>query len=154
MMIVDKHIGRITLIALLALVLALGSCSLKRDNPLDPVSHPDIVVPDIVSEVTTASSPAGASNKFVIITWRSNSPITTTGYYVYRGLGYYSTYTVVDTVYVPTNPGSTTSCTHGAKPWHTVFPGEYYYKISAFKQYPAGRLEGRQSQPAWVRVPV
>ncbi len=146
---------RYILIPMLALAIVSGSCGLKRKNPLDPVADPDIIVPDMVSEVSTAASPAGASNKYVIITWRSNSPITTSGYYVYRGLGYYSQYTVVDTVMVPNNPGTTTSCTHGAKPWHLVFPGEYYYKVSAFKEYPPhGRLEGRQSQPAWVRVPA
>ncbi len=145
---------RYILIPILALAVLTASCGLKRKNPLDPVANPEIVIPEMVSDVVTASSPAGASNKYVIISWRSNSPLTTTGYYVYRGLGYFSTYTVVDTVMVPVNPSNTTTCTHGAKPWHLVFPGDYYYKVSAFKQYPEGRLEGRQSQPAWVRVPA
>ena len=57
------------------------------------------------------------------------------------------TFTIVDTVF-------TNNASHGSKPWHRVVAGEYYYKISAFKEYPDGRLEGRACQPVWVKVPI
>lgn len=132
---------------LVAICLLLAACGLKRSNPLDPNGNPSVFVPETVSNVVCSPSPAGAANKFVIVTWDPNSPIFTTGYYVYRGLAYNSAYAVVDTVF-------TNSCSHGSKPWHLVAPGDYYYKVSAFKIYPEGRLEGRLSQPAFVRVPV
>lgn len=130
---------------ILTLLVAFG-CGLKRSNPLDPV-HPNIYVPEVVSNVTALPSPAGASNKYVNVAWSPNSSLYTDGYYVYRGLGFYSTFTVVDTV-------MTNSCTHGSKPWHSVAPGEYYYKVSAYKTYDGRRLEGRLSMPAFVRVPI
>lgn len=133
-------------VILFLILLVASGCGLKRDNPLDPV-HPGIVVPEIVSNVTASPSPAGASNKYVNLAWTANSSLYTDGYYVYRGLGFYSTFTIVDTV-------MTNSCTHGSKPWHSVSPGEYYYKVSAYKTYGGRRLEGRQSLPAFVRVPI
>ncbi|HAN40902.1 MAG TPA: hypothetical protein GX398_03010 [Candidatus Cloacimonetes bacterium] len=136
-------------IYLILLVLAglLSSCGLKRNNPLDPSSDPTIIVPEIISNLEIYPSPPGAANKFVEMRWRANPSYSTDGYYVYRGLGYFSTFTIVDTVY-------TNNASHGSKPWHRVVPGEYYYKISAFKQYPDGRLEGRACQPVWVKVPI
>ena len=35
----------------------------------------------------------------------------------------------------------------------TVRPGDYYYRVSAYKTYPEGKLEGRRSEPYWVRIP-
>jgi hypothetical protein len=132
---------------LCSLCLVLASCGLKRSNPLDPTGNIGIVVPETVSNVACSPSPAGAANKYVNVSWNPNSLYSTDGYYVYRGLAYNSAYSVVDTVF-------TNSCSHGSKPWHMVTPGDYYYKVSAFKVYSAGRLEGRLSQPAFVRVPV
>ncbi len=136
----------LTLLLILSLLFTV-SCGLKRSNPLDPNGNPQIVIPETVSNVVCSPSPAGAVNKFVSITWSANSIYSTDGYYVYRGLAYNSTYAIVDTVF-------TNSCSHGSKPWHYITPGDYYYKISAFKIYPEGRLEGRLSLPTFVRVPV
>ncbi|MDZ4181526.1 MAG: hypothetical protein U1B83_01520 [Candidatus Cloacimonadaceae bacterium] len=138
---------RYIIVILLSALLLTTSCGLKRSNPLDPTGNPDVTVPETVSNVIGSPSPAGASTKFVTVTWNPNNPLNTDGYYVYRGLAYNSSYSVVDTVF-------TNSCTHGSKPWHSVSPGDYYYKVSAFKAYPAGRLEGRVSLPTFVRVPA
>ncbi|MDP3114131.1 MAG: hypothetical protein Q8M98_05060 [Candidatus Cloacimonadaceae bacterium] len=136
----------IAVILILGLLLTM-SCGLKRSNPLDPIGNPDIKVPQTVSNVVCTPSPVGASSKFVNITWDLNSPQNTEGYYIYRGLAFYSAYAVVDTVF-------TNTCTHGSKPWHSVSPGDYYYKVSAFKTYSGDRLEGRSGHPTFVRVPV
>ena len=135
-------------IAILILIItAISGCGLKRNNPLDPNANPTIIVPEIISNLQVFPSAPGAASKFVDLTWQANPSYSTDGYYVYRGLGFYSAFAVVDTVF-------TNRASHGSKPWHTVVPGEYYYKISAFKQYPSGRLEGRPCLPVWVRVPI
>ncbi len=133
--------------------LLLSACGLRRSNPLDPIGNPNLDVPEVVSNVQCSPSPPGAANKYVTVTWEPNSNRTTDGYYVYRGLAYNSAYAVVDTV--ETNIGT---CTHGSDPWHNVYPGQYWSKVSAFKDcYRStgeflGRLEGRLSQPRWVEV--
>ena len=142
---------RIALLALLAL--AALSCQLRRDNPLDPLGNPDVDVPQTVSNVIIYGvSATGADNKYVELRWDQNNPLTTDGYFVYRGLSFNSAYAVVDTV-------GTNSCYYGSKPWHVVLPGIYWYKVSAFKdvynddnQF-VGRLEGRKSEARPVVVP-
>lgn len=136
-----------TYILVLVLGALISSCGLKRSNPLDPNGDPTINVPEVISNLELYPSPPGAANKFVELRWSANPAYSTDGYYVYRGLGFFSTFTIVDTVYV-------NNASHGSKPWHRVMPGEYYYKVSGFKQYPSGRLEGRACQPVWVRVPI
>ncbi len=131
---------------LLLLLILVFSCSVKRNNPLDPLGNSDISVPQTVAGVICTPSPTGAANKYVEVRWDANSPLNTDGYYVYRGLAYGSGYSVVDTVF-------TNVCNHGAKPWHLVLPGVYWYKVSAFKNYDAGRLEGRLSEARHVTVP-
>lgn len=138
---------------LFATALILSGCGIKRDNPLDPIGNPDIMVPATVANVTCTPSPAGAANKFVEVRWTANSPLNTDGYFVYRGLSFFSEFTVVDTVF-------TNICNHGSEPWQTVFPGTYWYKVSAFKdikdsqQNILGRLEGRLSEARAVIVPA
>ena len=140
------------LILSLALLL-LAACSLKRNNPLDPIGNPDIIVPDQVSGVQCFASPVGAENKYVEVRWAANPSENTDGYYVYRGLAFFSEYAVVDTV-------ATNICNHGSKPWHSVLPGDYWYKVSAFRDVfdgagnYLGKLEGRRSEPRFVRVPA
>lgn len=136
-----------TLLGLVLLSLIAQGCGIKRDNPLDPNGNPSIIIPEIISSLEVYPSPPAAANKYVELRWRANPSYSTDGYYVYRGLGYFSTFTIVDTVY-------TNNASHGSKPWHRVVPGEYYYKISAFKTYSSGSLEGRPCQPVWVKVPI
>ncbi|HNZ06762.1 MAG: hypothetical protein KBA79_01675 [Candidatus Cloacimonetes bacterium] len=137
----------LSLLAICVAMLALSGCGLKRKNPLDPNANPTIIVPEIISNLQVFPSAPGAASKYVDLTWQANPEYSTDGYYVYRGLGFYSAFAVVDTVY-------TNRASHGSKPWHSVVPGEYYYKISAFKQYSGGRLEGRPCLPVWVRIPI
>jgi hypothetical protein len=133
----------------LPIVFVLTACGIKRDNPLDPNYSSDIVVPVQVTglqdQVVLGTTP------YVILSWNSNAPFNTDGYFVYRSLGYNSAYAVVDTVWhVDNEPRQ--SFTHSAANDHTVAPGDYYYRVSAFKDFPAGRLEGRQSTPKFVRI--
>jgi hypothetical protein len=140
-----KRGGRIiVVITMLLTSLVLGSCGLKRNNPLDPLGNTSIIPPDPVNGITVTPSVTNASVKSVTVRWRANNSENTTGYYIYRGMGYYSAFSIVgetqDSIYVHTGP--------------TVRPGvEYYYKVSAFKTYPQGKLEGRRSDPKWVYIP-
>ncbi len=140
------------LILLLCLIL-LTSCMVKRNNPLDPIGNPDIIVPDQVSGLQCFASSAGAVNKFVELRWNANPSLNTDGYYIYMSLAYNSEYAVVDTVI--TNVSS-----HGGKPWHNVRAGDYWYKVSAFREVynedgvVLGKLEGRRSEPRFIRVPA
>ncbi|MCB5246694.1 MAG: hypothetical protein LHW57_01535 [Candidatus Cloacimonetes bacterium] len=143
-----------TKLLLLSLILLLiAACSLKRENPLDPIGNPAIIVPDQVSGVQCFASGAGVINKFVEVRWNANPPLNTDGYFVYRGLAYNSEYAVVDTV-------ATNICNHGSEPWHLVLPGDYWYKVSAYRDVEdgdgnyLGRLEGRRSEPRFIRVPA
>jgi hypothetical protein len=81
---------------------------------------------DEVRDVSCTASPPGATHKYVIIRWTANNPENTDGYKVYRGLAYSANYTCVDTVY-------TNECNHGSKAWHTVLPGDYWYRVSGYK---------------------
>lgn len=140
------------LILLFSLIL-LSSCMVKRNNPLDPIGNPDIIVPDQVSGLQCFASGIGATNKYVELRWNANPALNTDGYYVYLGLAYNSEYAVVDTVF--TNVSS-----HGGKPWHNVKAGDYWYKVSAFRDVydedgvVQGKLEGRRSEPRFIRVPA
>ncbi len=129
-------------IVYILLLLSLMGCGLKRSNPLDPIANDDILVPEQVSEVTASPSPAGVANKYVRLSWRANSTATTDGYFIYRSLSYYSAFARVDTVF------SINQYDH-----IDILPGDYYYRISGFKQYPSAKLEGRLSAPIFVRVP-
>ena len=136
-------------IKLLLLVIALAllaSCGLRRKNPLDPYENPQIIVPNTVIDIVYTITGLGTSNKSVTFTWNANSSANTDGYYLYRGLSYNSSFAKVDTV-------TTNTCTHGAKPWHIVMPGDYYYKVSAWKTYQDRRLEGPLSTHIFVRIP-
>ena len=142
-----------TKLILAALVLLLTAACLKHSNPLDPYDNPDIIVPDQVSGVQCFASQAGSANKYVEVRWIANPALNTDGYYVFRGLAYDSDYAVVDTV-------ATNFCNHGSEAWHSVLPGDYWYKVSAFRDvYDGngnflGKLEGRRSEPRFIRVPA
>ncbi len=131
---------------MLMLALLSMSCGLKRSNPLDPNSNPDVVEPDPVNNISVMSSAAGQVPRTVTLNWDDNSPLNTSGYYIYRALGYYATFALVDSVQI-------SEFVHSSANDQTVLPGEYYYRISAYKGYPGGNLEGRKSEPLWVYIP-
>ncbi|MDD2332244.1 MAG: fibronectin type III domain-containing protein [Candidatus Cloacimonetes bacterium] len=133
------------LLILLGITLLMTlSCSLRRSNPLDPNGDNDITVPLQVTDVTaTAQSVPNSSIRSVVVSWTRNSVDNSDGYYIYRSLGYYAEFALVGEV------GNIGEFTH-----LNVLPGQYYYKVSAFKQYSEGRLEGRASSPpTYVHVP-
>ncbi|GAB1468006.1 hypothetical protein MASR2M64_07030 [Candidatus Cloacimonadota bacterium] len=134
---------------LLVLLITLSSCGLKRSNPLDPIGNPNVVVPDAVQNPTATASSAHAPIKSVTLRWTPNDPANTSGYYIYRGLGYFSSYTLVGTV----NDAANNSFIHSGP---TVIAGNhfYFYKISASKFYPgAGNLEGARAEIPPVNIP-
>lgn len=142
-------------IPLVCLALMMGSCGLKRSNPLDPVSHDNLLIPELVINIGYMTSPAGVLLKTVSFEWTPNNQTSTNGYYLYRSMGYNSDFARVDTVLtnIPSAGGKIT-CIHGAKPWHVVMPGDYYYKVSGWKTYGDRRLEGRISERVFVRIPA
>ena len=138
-------------LAAILILFSLFACSLKRNNPLDPNGNPDIIVPGEVSGITANAFGTGSDTRYVRLEWVSNNPYNTDGYYVYRSLGYYSAYAVVDTVMHAVG-SPTQSYVHSSASDPSVSPGDYWYRVSAFKSYPSGDLEGRNSEPAFVRI--
>ncbi|GAB1366766.1 hypothetical protein MASR1M36_16370 [Candidatus Cloacimonadaceae bacterium] len=130
---------------LLALSLILASCGLRRTNPLDPLGNESVIEPAPVVGITYSVSPAHQNPRSVTLRWTANSATNTSGYYVYRGLGYFSAYALIDSVQV-------NEFIHSSANDNTVQPGDYYYRISAYKGYPGGNLEGRKSEPVFVRI--
>ncbi|MDI3504240.1 MAG: hypothetical protein PWP64_1176 [Candidatus Cloacimonadota bacterium] len=136
-------------ILLIALAL-LSACGIKRDNPLDPTYNSSIVKPGDVGGLQ--HTVLGTTTPYVILEWISNNNYNTDGYYVYRSLGYNSFYAVVDTVlHVEGTPLQ--SYTHSSANDPSVAPGDYWYRVSAYKDYEEGRLEGRLSDKHFVRIP-
>ncbi|MBM4403859.1 MAG: hypothetical protein FJ042_05695 [Candidatus Cloacimonetes bacterium] len=130
------------IITLLLIVLVLlMACGLRRSNPLDPIGHSDVIVPYEVSGIITRASTAGQSIKFYELRWSANPTANTDGYYVYMGQGYNANFARIGSV-------QTNEFYEGG-----VFPGDYYFRVSAYKQQNGGILEGRLSQVCWVRVP-
>ncbi len=138
-------------LAAILILLSLFACSLKRNNPLDPHSNPDIEIPGEVSGIIATAFGTGSDTRYVNLEWGSNNPYNTDGYYVYRSLGYYSAYAVVDTVMHATG-SPIQSYVHSSANDSSVSPGDYWYRVSAFKSYPSGNLEGRNSVPVFVRI--
>ena len=134
-------------IMLILLTVFLDSCSLKRSNPLDPNGNEDIIVPEPVTGITYTTSSQNQIPCWVKITWTANNENNTDGYCIYRGMGYYSSYTLVGDV-------TTNEFMHSSADDPSVQPKiDYYYRISAYKICPEGKLEGRRSEPYWVRIP-
>jgi hypothetical protein len=129
------------MVALILLLLLVYSCGLKRNNPLDNVTPP----PRVTGLSAEGSGP-GVENKYVELTWTKNPAATTDGYYVYRGLAYNAEYARVDTV------GNVAPEAVVTRIVPIESPGFYYFKVSAYKQYPAGKLEGSWSEWAIARV--
>ena len=132
---------------LFLIVPLLFSCSLKRNNPLDPQSH-DIYIPAnvknfmIIGEWVESGNYVKSYNNTVILEWDANED-EIEGYYIYRSRSYNGLYTKVKTVYSPNHSWTDTESS-GIEPnnW-------YYYKISAFN---AEGLEGYRSdwKQTWV----
>lgn len=122
------------------------SCELKRNNPLDPESGPGITAPPKVTGLEATGSGPGVVSKYVELEWTKNDIGNTDGYYIYRGLAYNAAYARIDTV-GNVSPGTTMT-----RIVPITAPGFYYFKVSAFKNFPAGRLEGPLSEWVIARV--
>lgn len=133
------------LIITMTLTLLITACELKRTNPLDPLSHQNIISPPKVTGLTASGSGPGIESKYVELTWTRNTN-DTDGYYIYRGLAYNAAYARIDTV------GNVSPDTQITRIVPIAAPGFYYFKVSAYKIYPAGKLEGPLSEWAIARV--
>lgn len=134
------------LLLTLLIILAANSCELKRTNPLDPASHPEIEAPPRVTGLFAVGSGPGVESKYVELKW-SIIPINQAdGYYIYRGLAYNSAYAKIDEV------GNVSTGTTITRVIPIEAPGFYYFKVSAYKNYPDGKLEGPLSEWAIARV--
>jgi hypothetical protein len=138
-------------VILILVALNLVACGVKRDNPLDPNSHSEIVVPGDVAGLAGEAFGSGSNPRYVRLEWNSNNLYNTDGYYVYRSLGYNNAYAVIDTVLHATGTTIQTYI-HSSENDNSVSPGDFWYKVSAYKSYSGGNLEGRMSMPVFVRV--
>ncbi len=139
-------------ITIIIALLILNACGIKRDNPLDPYTDSDIIVPGDVTGLQSTVLGTGTVTPYVKLVWNSNNPYNTDGYIVYRSLGYYSAYAVIDTL-LHVGGESVQNYVHSAANDPTVTPGDYWYRVSAYKDYSGGRLEGRPSTQHFVRIP-
>lgn len=140
------------LIPIILIALALGACGIKRDNPLDPYENNSIIVPGDVTGLQHTVLGSGSPTPYILFEWNSNNAYNTDGYYIYRSLGYFSAYAIVDTVlHVANEPLQ--RYIHSSDNDPTVRPGDFWYRVSAYKEYPAGRLEGRLCPAHFVRIP-
>jgi hypothetical protein len=132
---------------LLLLPLFFSGCGLKRSNPLDPNAH-NIDVPNPVTGLTAAPSPANSENHFVRLTWNKLPITNATGYFIYMGKTYNGEYT---RVFDFPNSGSSGEAT---LQWtdNSVVPGDYFYKMSSYRTIHNQRLEGSLSPYVYVRV--
>lgn len=140
------------IIILTILFVLMMGCTLKRTNPLDPTTH-NINVPDDISNILITHSPAHASNYWVHLEWDKLATENTSGYYIYRGQSYNGTYQrIQDVVNLPNTIGTPVPMTCDDT---EVVPGDYFYKISAYKIQPGSalRLEGHISPYVYTRVP-
>ncbi len=140
------------LIPIILIALALGACGIKRDNPLDPYENNSIIVPGDVTGLQHTVLGSGSPTPYILFEWNSNNAYNTDGYYIYRSLGYFSAYAIVDTVlHVANEPLQ--RYIHSSDNDPTVRPGDFWYRVSAYKEYPEGRLEGRLCPAHFVRIP-
>ena len=122
----------------LLLLLIISSCSLDRSNPLDPINNSSIRVPGQVIGVELSVSPLSASPRYIDIRWRGMDNVD--GYYIYRAYSLHSSFERIVTI--------TNNQVIQHRDDSNVFSGgTYWYKVSAFNDYPEGRLEGQRSTP-------
>ncbi|HNX00648.1 MAG TPA: hypothetical protein PLE74_08590 [Candidatus Cloacimonadota bacterium] len=143
------------IILILASLLMLLGCSLKRSNPLDPVAHPGLQIPQDITEIIATPSSTHTTDHWVRLSWKWQNTQVADGYYVYRGQSYNGTYQRLATVTNTPVPSDTLSSSIS---WtdSPVVPGDYFYKLSAFKRQGSdsgSALEGHISNYKYVRVP-
>ena len=124
----------ILLLTALFIVIILSSCSLDRKNPLDPVGNSSISIPGRVIGLTY--SKITSPQNLIIVRWNRLSDVD--GYYVYRGFSLYTKKERVGTI----ESNEITEFVDSSN----ILPGRrYFYWVSAYIEYPQGRIEGRLS---------
>ena len=117
-------------------LLLVISCSLDRNNPLDPF-HSGIQAPNKVTGINISVT----DENTVEIQWEPMNPIYIDGYFIYRSQTYDGLYSLIF------KPDETDSLYEDI---NVVIPGNFYwYKMSAFKEIPGTDkyLEGYRSEP-------
>lgn len=111
------------------------SCSLERNNPLDP-SHSGIQAPNKVTGINIS-----VTEENVLIQWDAMNPNYLDGYYIYRSQTYDGLYSIIF------EPDKTDSLYEDIDV--IIPPNFYWYKMSAFKEIPGTDkyLEGYRSEP-------
>ena len=124
---------KITIVIILLLLLI--SCSLERNNPLDPLNS-GIQAPNKVTGINISIT----EENTIEIQWDAINPIYIDGYFIYRSQihtgGLYS---------IISEPEKTDSLYEDV---NVVIPGyDYWYKMSAYKIVDGKKLEGYRSEP-------
>ncbi len=135
------------LIMLLIVCTLFIACSLKEDNPLHNKKAPSVIISDNWS-VTQRSG-------VLVVSWNPLDMMDCDGYYIYRSLSHSGQY--VRLIDNPTNvngPGIPNSAVEELEfEDHDVISGiYYYYKISGYRIYSEGVLEGSISEPKSGRM--
>ena len=125
------YIRSLFLLSFILIALLFISCSLDRKNPLDPASNPTIRVPGRVTGLTY--SKVTTPQNVVILRWNQLNDVD--GYYIYRALSLHTAKERITTIEsnLVSEYNDSANITSGRT---------YYYWISAFIDYPEGRIEG------------
>lgn len=122
-------------VLVMILSLSLISCSLDRNNPLDPAADSSINAPNRVTGLSFSriTNPVNS----VVLSWNRTSEVD--GYYVYRALSLSSVQERIATIESQDVIEFTDS--------DNIISGRrYFYWVSSYIQYPAGKLEGMLSE--------
>ena len=130
-----KHL--IYFILLLISAILILSCSLSRNNPLDPIGNPDVFAPPVV-QIDTLNTDPDLIKWYVAITKEDS---LADGYYIYAAFqdNYFGTYDRVD---------------RNISAYDTTFSKndvshEYiWFKITSYNIFNGDTLEGKFSQIA------
>ena len=125
---------KITIVIILLLLII--SCSLKRNNPLDPLNS-GVQAPNKVTGINISIT----EEDNVEIQWDTMNPNYIDGYFIYRSQTYDGLYSIIF------EPDETDSLYEDIDV--IIPPNFYWYKMSAFKEIPGTNkyLEGYRSEP-------
>jgi hypothetical protein len=123
---------KITIVIILLLLII--SCSLKRNNPLDPLNS-GVQAPNKVTGINISVT----EEDNVVIQWDAMNSNYIDGYFIYRSQIYDGLYTIIF------EPDEADSLFEDID----VFIPEnfYWYKMSAYKMVGDKKLEGYRSEP-------
>ena len=126
---------KITIVIILSLLLI--SCSLERNNPLDPLSS-GVQAPNKVTGINISIT----EEDNVLIQWDAINPDYIDGYFIYRSQAYDGLYSQLEDYH--TSPTDSLFEDHDVV---NIPENRYYYKMSAYKIVENKKLEGYRSEP-------